>query len=152
MLAAETSIKHSVTVFDELSVSFANPATDAMGYEAVEGKLYCGVGSVQLQFKEKDRAFRKHDPTTVDFDYGEIESAEFISRWFRPKILRLQTRSPEKLNQFPGASVGRVDLQILPHSVRDAKRVEGLIQFRQSEAYLAETESRLERERRGHDG
>jgi hypothetical protein len=56
------------------------------------------------------------------------------------------TRSPEKLNEFPGAKVGRVELRILPESIANAKKVEGLIDFKQSEAFLAETESRIGRD------
>ncbi|MCH1408658.1 MAG: hypothetical protein L7V87_06485 [Verrucomicrobiales bacterium] len=135
-----------LTPFDELSVSFENPATDAMGYNAVQGKLYCGVDQVQIQFKQKDRAFRKGETTTVDFDYGEVETTELISRWLRPKILVFATRSPEKLDEFPGAKVGRVELRILPESIANAKKVEGLIDFKQSEAFLTETESRIGRD------
>lgn len=130
-------------MFDELSVSFENPATDAMGYEAVQGKLFCGLEKVELQFKEKDRAFRRNETITIEFDYGEIEKVEFVSRWFRPKILVFQPRSPERLSEFPGTDVGRVELQVLAGSVRDAKRVTELIRFRQSEALLERSESRI---------
>lgn len=116
-----------------------------MGYDAVQGKLYCGVDAIQLQFKEKDRAFRKNEPVTIEFGYGEVEKAEFISKWFRPKILVFQTRSPDRLAAFPGAKVGRVELQVLPESKTEAKKVAGLIDFKQSEAFLEETESRIER-------
>ncbi|MDF1861355.1 MAG: hypothetical protein P1U87_14160 [Verrucomicrobiales bacterium] len=134
-----------MTVFDELSVSFENPATDAMGYDAVQGKLYCGVDGIQLQFKEKDRAFRKNEPVTIEFDYGEVEKTEYISKWFRPKVLVFQTRSPDRLAAFPGAKVGRVELQVLPESKAEAKKVAGLIDFKQSEAFLEETEARIDR-------
>lgn len=151
MLATDPAVL-SVTVFDELSVSFENPATDAMGYEAVQGKLYCGLDRLELQFKEKDRAFRKNETISVAFGYGEIEAAEYTGGWFRPKILVLQTRSPEKLADFPGSQVGRVELQVLPASVKQARRVAGLIEFRQSEAFLEETEERLRRGRGSDQG
>lgn len=132
-------------MYDELSISFENPATDAMGYEHVEGKLYCGRDKVELQFKQKDRAFRKNETHTVEFGYGEVEKVEFISRWFRPKILIFQTRSPEKLDSFPGANVGRVELQVISDSVKDARKVAQLIEFKQSEAFVEESERRLDR-------
>ena len=116
-----------------------------MGYEHVEGKLYCGRDSVQLQFKLKDRAFKKNESQTVTFDYGEVEKVEFISRWFRPKVLVFLTRSPEKLDQFPGASVGRVELTVIDESIKDARKVAGLIDFKQSEAFVVESERRLNR-------
>jgi|TARA_B100001093_G_C26782655_1_gene995314 hypothetical protein len=133
-------------VYDELSVSFENPATDAMGYQHIEGKLYCGRDWLESQFKEKDRSFRKGDTTVVRFDYREIESAEFISEWLQPKFLILQTRSPEKLDKFPGADVSRVELQVTRGSIKHAKRVADPIEFRQSESFLEESEDRLGRQ------
>lgn len=134
-------------MYDELSVSFENPATDAMGYQHIQGKLYCGRDWLELQFKEKDRAFRKSDTNVVRLEYGEVEAAEYISKWFQPKLLILQTRSPEKLDEFPGADVGRVELQVMRESTSQAKRVAALIDYRQSEAFLEESEERVERSR-----
>ncbi len=132
-------------MYDELSVSFENPATDPLGYNHVEGKLYCGRDAVELQFKVRDRAFRKSEPRCVPFEYAEVERVEYVSRWFRPKILVFQTRSPEKLSDFPGASVGRAELMVLPASRRDASKVAELIRFRQSEAFVTESDQRLQR-------
>lgn len=134
-------------LYDELSVSFENPATDAMGYQHIQGKLYCGRDWLELQFKEKDRAFRKSDTNVVRLEYGEVETVEYISKWFQPKLLILQTRSPEKLDEFPGADVGRVELQVMRESTSHAKRVAALIGYRQSEAFLEESEERVERSR-----
>lgn len=132
-------------MYDELSVSFENPATDPMGYDHVEGKLYCGRDRIELQFKPRDRAFRKSETFAVPFEYAEVEKVEYHSGWFRPRILVFQTRSPEKLADFPGASVGRAELQVIRSSRRDASKVAALIRFKQSEAFLAESESRLDR-------
>jgi len=135
----------ALTVYDELSVSFENPPTDPLGYNHVEGKLYCGRDAVELQFKTRDRAFRRSESTSVAFDYAEVERVEYVSKWFRPKVLVFQTRSPAKLDGFPGASVGRVELQVIASSLRDASKVAELIRFKQSEAFVAESESRLDR-------
>lgn len=132
-------------MYDELSVSFENPATDPMGYDHVEGKLYCGRDRIELQFKPRDRAFRKSETFAVPFEYAEVEKVEYHSGWFRPRILVFQTRSPEKLADFPGASVGRAELQVIRSSRRDASKVAALIRFKQSEAFLAESESRIDR-------
>jgi hypothetical protein len=132
-------------VYDEISVSFENPATDPLGYDHVAGKLYCGRDAVELQFKVKDRAFRKNESTTVRFLYAEVEQVQMVVRWFRPRILIFQTRSPEKLDGFPGSKVGRVELQVVPSSVGEARKVADLIRFKQSEAFVAESEERLNR-------
>lgn len=111
----------------------------------VSGKVYCGREHLELQFKLKDRAFRKSETQTVRFDYAEIEKAEFMTGWFRPKILVFQTRSPEKLDGFPGSQVGRIELLVAGRSVTEARKVSELIRFKQSEAFLAESEARLNR-------
>ena len=131
-------------MIDELSVYFDNPATDAMGYEHVEGFLRCGRDHAELHFKEKDRAFRKSEPTTVTFEYSEIERVEYHGGWLRPKILTLRVRTPEKLKDFPGADVGRVDLQVTKKSRKDAERAPALLDYKQSEAYLRESANRLD--------
>ena len=131
-------------MIDELSVYFDNPARDSMGYHHVEGFLRCGRDHAELHFKERDRAFRKSEPTTVTFDYAEIERVEYQAGWFRPKLLILRTRTPEKLKNFPGADVGRVELQVTKRSRKDAERAEAFLDFKHSEAYLRESNSRLE--------
>ena len=136
-------------MYDELSVSFENAATDPMGYNHVVGKLYCGRDYAELQFKVRDRAFRKTDPKVVRIEYGEVESVNYSQGWFRPAILIFETRSPEKLSEFPGVHVGRIELQVIRGSRGHAKKVEALIRFKQSEAFLAESEDRLEERRSG---
>ena len=132
-------------MYDEISVSFENTATDPLCYDHVAGKLYCGRDLVELQFKVKDRAFRKNGTTTVRFLYAEVERVQLVVRWFRPRVLIFQTRSPEKLDGFPGSKVGRVELQVLPVSFSEARKVADLIHFKQSEAFVAESEERLNR-------
>lgn len=132
-------------MYDELSISFDNPATDPLGYTRVEGKLYCGRDAVELHFKVRDRAFRQNEAKTVTFDYGEVERVRYDASWFRPKILVFETRSPAKLDGFPGASVGRVELRVIGDSRREAKKVAELIRFRQSEAFVRESDRRLQK-------
>jgi hypothetical protein len=134
-------------VYDELSVSFENPATDPMGYNHVVGKLYCGRDYAELQFKVRDRAFKETDPKVVRIKYGEVESVDYSGGWFRPSVLILATRSPEKLSEFPGVHVGRIEFQVIRGSRSEAKKVEALIRFKQSEAFLAESEERLQEKR-----
>ena len=142
---ADLALLFLFALYDELSVSFVNPAMDPMGYGHVEGKLYCGRDTVELQYRVRERAFRKTTSVTVSFDYAQVEKVEYHSGWFRPKVLVFLTRSPEKLDGFPGASVGRIELIVIPESRKDAARVADLIRFRQSEAFVAESEARLDR-------
>lgn len=129
-------------VQDELSVYFENPATDSMGYNQVEGKLYCGRDKVQLQYKQKDRAFKKNSPEVIEFEYSEVYEVEYISRLFRPKLLVFKTRSPEKLKKFPGAKVGKVQLRVTKAALEDARRAQIFIEYRQSEDHLKDADKR----------
>ena len=128
---------------DELSVYFENPAADAMGYDQVEGRLFCGRDKVELQFKQKDRAFRKNENRVLEFDYSEVGKVDFLSGWFRPKILVFQARVQEKLEGFPGADVGRVALHVTKESRDEARKAAAFIEYRQSEAYLRESHERM---------
>ncbi len=132
---------------DELAIYFENPARDALGYEHVSGCLRFGRDEVELTFDEKDRAFRKTPPVTVVFAYAEVIGVEYVSRWFQPKRLRFQTRSPEKLADFPGAEVGQVTLVVRPESRSAASKAPELVEFKRSEAWLAESEARLRAQR-----
>jgi len=120
-----------------------------MGLGAVTGKLTCLRDCVRLQFKEKDRAFRKNETQTVDFEYNEIENAELIAKWFRSAQFVIETRALEKLDSFPGSQVGRIEM-FIPRSSRDsARKMIGLIDFQKSESFLQDSESRLERDLEG---
>lgn len=130
-------------MFDELSISFENAAMDSLGYDHVEGKLYCGRDGIELQFKMRDRAFRKSEMQVISCSYNEVEKAEYQEGWFRAKILVLQIHSADKLITFPGASVGRVELEVCRSSRKDARKVADFILFKQSEASVADAESRL---------
>ena len=129
---------------EELSVYFENPARDAMGYEHVSGCLRFTRDEVTLHFDEKDRAFRKTPPETVHFRYREVTSVDYVKRWFRPHELVFKTSAPDKLSGFPGAAVGEVVLLVKSGSRREAAKVPALVTFKLSEAYLAESEERLQ--------
>ncbi len=132
---------------EELAIYFENSARDALGYEHVEGCLRLGRDGVELVFDEKDRAFRKTPAQTVHFTYLEVSRLMWVSRWFRPKHLIFQTRTPERLADFPGVEAGRVDLFVTAESRADAAKAPALLEFRRSEALLAESDKRLDRER-----
>lgn len=132
-------------MFEELSIAFENPATDPMGFETVSGKLTCLRDQVRLQFKEKDRAFRKNETRVVEFAYREIEDLSIESKWFRPARVTLETRALDKLDGFPGSDVGRVEMSIEKRDVAEAKKMAGVIELRKSEEILADSESRLRR-------
>jgi hypothetical protein len=134
-------------ITDELSIDFKNPATDALGYEGVQGKLRCQRNEVELQFDQDDRAFRKIPVEVRQIPYSQVESVEYIDRWFRPKLLIFKTKSPEHLDGFPGGEVGKVTLNVCRHSRKDAARLASVLEFKQSEAFLEESNARLDEAR-----
>lgn len=130
-------------ITDELSIDFKNPAADAMGYEGVQGKLRCQRDEVELQFDQDDRAFRKIPVVVRQIPYSELESVEYIDRWFRPKLLIFKTKSPEYLDGFPGGEVGKITLNVCRQSRKNAARLASLLEYKQSEAFLEESHARL---------
>ena len=130
-------------ITDELSIDFKNPAADALGYEGVQGKLRCQRDEVELQFDQDDRAFRKIPVEVRPIPYSQVESVEYIDRWFRPKLLIFKTKSPEYLDGFPGGEVGKITLNVCRQSRKNAARLASLLEFKQSEAFLEESNARL---------
>ena len=59
----------------------------------------------------------------------------------------MSTTCPEKLKNFPGADVGKVELQVSKKSIGDAKKVTSFIDYKHSEAYLIESNDRLDEKR-----
>ena len=138
-------------ITDELSIDFKNPAADAMGYEGVQGKLRCQHDEVELQFDQDDRAFRKIPVVVRQIPYAQLESVEYIDRWFRPKLLVFKTKSPDYLDGFPGGEVGKVTLKVCRQSRKDAARLASLLEYKQSEAFLEESNARLAEARGDRD-
>ena len=114
---------------DELSIYFENPATDPLGYEQVEGKLVCDRDGVTMRFKQRDRAFRKNDGLVLELSYSEIESVNYASRFFGPKV----------------------DLHVVRSSRSEATKVANFVEYRQSEAFLREQDDRLSESRESLD-
>lgn len=137
---------------DELSIFFENAATDPLGHDGVEGKVTFAPEKVILQFKQKDRAFKKHEAQQLELDYSEIESVQYQSPLLGPKLLSIATRGTAKrLKAFPGAEVSRVVLQVLKSSRDQASKAADYVEYRLSEAYLKERERNLS-DLRGESG
>ncbi len=103
----------------------------------------CSNPGVTIRFKQKDRAFKKNEETIVELSYAEVESISYSSKLFGPKLLTLTTRNTDKLSSFPGGDVSRVILHVCKQSRKSAERIADYVEYRQSEAYLKEQDSRL---------
>lgn len=132
---------------EELAVYFDNPARDALGFHHVEGCLRLGRDGVELRFSEKARAFRKPPPRIAAFAWDEVGRVDYEDRWLRPKALTLQVRTPEKLQDFPGAAAGKVTLLVTRESRREAAKAPALADFKRSEAILEDSAARWQEQR-----
>ena len=124
---------------DELAVYFWIPAQDQMGYLHVDGKLRFLDDRIVLQFKVRDRVFKKSGNTLekIEFPYSEVEEVNYNPNWLTASRLILKTRDPATLEPVPGVELGRIDLRITRKSKRDARKIEKLVEYKTSEA-LAE--------------
>jgi len=136
-------------ITDELSIDYENPATDPLGYDHVQGKLRCGHDFVELQFDQIDRAFRKIPVVVREIPYFQVESAAYVDRWFRPKLLIFKTKDPHYLDDFPGGEVGKITLQVSRSSRDEAKRMAALLEYKQAEALHEESSARMDEARAG---
>lgn len=130
---------------DELSVSFVNAANARPGHQHAGVTHGCGTEGVGFRFGIGERSCRKSEPSRVPFESSEVERGESVSRRFLQKILVFQTRSPEKIPDFPGAPDGCTEFPTPAASRRDAPQVAELIRFRQAESFVTESDERFRR-------
>ncbi len=131
---------------DTISIFFYLPATDSLGHQHVDGKLRLLEKNVVLQFKVRDRVFKRAGEglEKIEFPYREIEKVEYLGGWFRKKLL-LKTRDPATLEKMPGTDLGRVVMDIARKSRKQAKKIEAFVDYRQSLELAAESHERWER-------
>lgn len=111
----------------------------------------CTRHSLTLRFKQKDRAFKKNDPKTLEFKYSEIDSVHYQSKFFGPKILTITTRNTDALKEFPGAEVAKVELHVVKDYRKAASEMNSYVDYQQSEVYLRERSEKLSDARDGLD-
>jgi hypothetical protein len=126
-------------VGETLSIYFWVPASDQLGHLHVDGKLRCLEDRVILQYKIKDRVFRKSgkELEKIEFPYSELEEVAFNPNWLTASRLMLKTSDPAILAKMPGTDLGRIDMRITKKSKKDAAKMEKLVEFKRSE-YLAQ--------------
>ena len=133
-----------VSLFDEISVEFENPAGDALGHDGIEGRFVCTPDEALLHWKLQDRAFRKSGATTIPLEYGDLESVTYEAPWWRAKRLILKVRKPEMLSAIPGAELGCLAMFVTKPSRENAAKIPEFVDFKLSEVYMAGSVRRLD--------
>ncbi|MEM7147475.1 MAG: hypothetical protein AAF591_20330, partial [Verrucomicrobiota bacterium] len=120
------------------------PASDQLGHLHVDGKLRCLEDRVVLQYKIRDRIFKKSgkELEKIEFPYSELEEVAYNPNWFRASRLVLKTRDPAILAKMPGSDLGRIDMRVTKKSKKDAAKMEKLVEFKRSEFDAARSHER----------
>ncbi|MGJ8632936.1 MAG: hypothetical protein ACSHX7_03380 [Luteolibacter sp.] len=131
---------------DEISFIFNIPATDPLGKLAVTGKFRAMEEQVILHWKMKDRTFTRasNEMRTIEMTYNDVEEATVTGRWwFSAKMLVVQIKDPRLVEEVPGVSMGKLELELPKKSVESAKKFVAMLDYRMSEAELKKRQERL---------
>lgn len=135
------------TVDDELSFIFNIPAADPLGKLAVKGKFLALEEEVILHWKMKDRTFARKTNTmrTIEMKYDDVEEAKVTGGWwwFSTKVLTVRIKDPRLVEEVPGVSMGKLELDLPSGSVKSAKKFVAILDYRMSEAAMERRHERL---------
>lgn len=112
----------------------------------MSGKLRCLEENVVIQYKIKDRVFKRvgQGLEKIEFRYRELEKVEYLGGWFRKRLM-LKTRDPSTLEKMPGSDLGRVVMIVARKSRKEAEKIEAFVDFKQSLELAEESHERWER-------
>ena len=130
---------------DPVHIQFTIPAQDPLGREEVLGKVRFLPDHVEINWRLKGNVFvgGKGEMHTIDVPYGEIEHVELVKKWWKLRRIILRISDPSLVKEIPGVELGKMTLEIDKRSREEAKKLEGLIDFKRSVFLLDEHESRL---------
>ncbi len=141
------SISNQTTVDDELSFIFKIPAADPLGKLAVTGKFRAMENQVILHWKLEDRTFTRASNTmrTVEMSYDDVEEASVTGGWlwFSKKFLTVRIKDPRLVEEVPGVTMGKLELELPSNSVTPAKKFVAMVDYRVSEAVMEKRQERL---------
>ena len=133
---------------DELSFIFNIPAADALGKLAVTGKFRALEDQIVLHWKLEDRTFTRESNAmrTIEMGYGDVEQATVTGGWlwFSTKVLTIRIKDPRLVEEVPGVTMGKLELELPSNSVKPAKKFVAMVDYRVSEAEVAKRSKRLD--------
>ena len=131
-------------VGETLSIYFWVPASDQLGHLHIDGKLRCLEDRVIVQYKIRDRIFKKSgkELEKIEFPYSELEEVAFNPNWLTASRLVLKTADPAILAKMPGADLGRIDMRITKKSKKDAAKIEKFVEFKRTEIQAQQSHER----------
>ena len=134
-------------VDDELSFIFDIPAADPLGKLAVTGKFRALEEQVVLHWKLKDRTFTQasNSMRTIEMTYDDIEEAGVAAGWwwFSTKTLTVRIKDPRLVEEVPGVTMGKLELELPGNSVAPARKFVAMLEYRMSEAAMEKRQDRL---------
>ena len=134
-------------VDDELSFIFDIPAVDPLGKLAVTGKFRALEEQVILHWKLKDRTFTQasNSMRTIEMTYDDIEEASVAAGWwwFSKKTLTVRIKDPRLVEEVPGVTMGKLELELPGNSVTPARKFVAMLDYRMSEAAMEKRQDRL---------
>ena len=132
---------------DELSFIFKIPATDALGKLAVTGKFRALEEQVVLHWKLEDRTFTRstNEMRTIEMSYDDVEEASVTGGfwWFSAKTLTIRIKDPRLVEEMPGVTMGKLELELPAISVKPAQKFVAMLDYRMSEAAMEKRQNRL---------
>lgn len=132
---------------DELSFIFNIPATDPLGKLAVTGKFRALEEQVILHWKLEDRTFTRatNAMRTIEMTYDDVEEASVTGGvwWFSAKTLTVRIKDPRLVEEVPGVTMGKLELELPSNSVKPAKKFVAMLEYRMSEAAIEKRQGRL---------
>lgn len=134
-------------VDDELSFIFNIPAADSLGKLAVTGKFRALEELVVLHWKFVDRTFTRatNEMRTIEMTYDDVEEASVTGGfwWFSAKTLTVSIKDPRHVEEVPGVTMGKLELELPSNSVTPAKKFVAMLDYRMSEAAMEKRQERL---------
>ena len=134
-------------VDDELSFIFDIPAADPLGKLAVTGKFRALEERVILHWKLEDRTFTRatNEMRTIDMTYDDVEEASVTGGfwWFSAKTLTIRIKDPRLVEEMPGVTMGKLELELPSNSVIPARKFVAMLDYRMSEAAVEKRQGRL---------
>lgn len=139
--------RNQTDVDDELSFIFKIPATDALGKLAVTGKFRALEEQVVLHWKLEDRTFTRstNEMRTIEMSYDDVEEASVTGGfwWFSAKTLTIRIKDPRLVEEMPGVTMGKLELELPAISVKPAQKFVAMLDYRMSEAAMEKRQNRL---------
>ena len=132
---------------EQSGLTFAIPATDPLGKNGVQGKLFADDSRLLFYWKLEERTFRRaaEEMQTIEIPWEEVEKITLHTTlgFLKPR-LQLRIKDPRPLKDVPGIGVGQAELFLTGKGAKSAaKKFLKLVEFQRSNAEVNRRDARL---------